>query len=287
MDIDLTLLLITFFIASIPVGAFAYGFSSTSVPILLTKYSTRQISPILNFIEVFQNIYNLFNNRDGLNRESVSFSLYGIPGIVFGSITGAYLISASVSEFKIIVYLILIPLILLQAYGFRKPVPVSYWKRFGSFITFPIGLLYGISTISGPPLALIINNQGLTRAEFRFNMALLRTVESLTTFSSYIALGVFSYQVIYYSLITTPSIIVGMLSGIFIAKLLNKEDFRRAVMSFDSYISGYGLSSNLMNANYLPQNLLGYFPLFLVIVLDAIILSKYIRARLKSNHKEE
>jgi Sulfite exporter TauE/SafE. len=230
------------FIASIPSGAFAYGFSATVTPLLLIRYTNRQISPILNFIEIFQNAANVMLNFRNYTKKSLIITIYGIPGIAIGSLLGAYLLKISVNDalLKVIVYSVLIPLILLQAAGFRKEISLDKWKKVGYLVTFPVGVLYGVSTISGPPLALIINNQGLTKEEFKFAISALRVAESITTFSGYLTLGVFSSQVLYYVAITSPAVITGMAIGVVTARIIKrKEDFRRLVMSFDSWVSGW------------------------------------------------
>lgn len=269
------------FIASIPSGAFAYGFSATVTPLLLIRYTNRQISPILNFIEIFQNAANVMLNFRNYTKKSLIITIYGIPGIAIGSLLGAYLLKISVNDalLKVIVYSVLIPLILLQASGFRKEISLDKWKKVGYLVTFPVGVLYGVSTISGPPLALIINNQGLTKEEFKFAISALRVAESITTFSGYLTLGVFSSQVLYYVAITSPAVITGMAIGAVTARIIKrKEDFRRLVMSFDSWVSGYGLSFNL--GKVIGYDVL-YWPMIVVIAIDLYLISKYIVKRKK------
>ncbi|QXJ34054.1 sulfite exporter TauE/SafE family protein [Saccharolobus shibatae] len=281
MSLDLTYLSIILFIASIPSGAFAYGFSATATPLLLIKYTNRQISPILNFIEIFQNTANVILNSKNYTRKSLIVTTFGIPGIIMGSIIGAYILKISLNDslIKVIVYSVLIPLILLQAAGFRKEISLDKWKKIGYLVTFPVGVLYGVSTISGPPLALIINNQGLSKEEFKFAISTLRVAESITTFSAYLTLGVFNPQVFYYAAITSPAVITGMLVGIFTARIIKqKEDFRRLVMSFDSWVSGYGLSFNL--GKVIGYDVL-YWPMIVVIGIDLYLLSKYVVKRKK------
>ena len=44
-----------------------------------------------------------------------------------------------------------------------------------------LGVLYSVTTISGPPLALLFNNQGLVKDQFRAGLALVRVAESCLT----------------------------------------------------------------------------------------------------------
>ena len=59
----------------------------------------------------------------------------------------------------------LLPLILLQAAGFRRPIRSETTAAVPLGVG--IGLLYSITTMSGPPIALFWNNQGLKKDEFK------------------------------------------------------------------------------------------------------------------------
>jgi hypothetical protein len=52
-----------------------------------------------------------------------------------------------------------------------------------------LGVLYSTTTLSGPPLALLLNNQGLAQDEFRAAIALIRVAESSFTLVTYLFLG--------------------------------------------------------------------------------------------------
>ncbi|MEZ2147427.1 hypothetical protein AAE026_34880 [Bradyrhizobium sp. DN5] len=84
---------------------------------------------------------------------------------------------------------IILSLILLQAAGWRRPVEASWLigLPFGSML----GILYLVTTISGPPLAMLFNNQGLVKHEFRAGLALVRVAESSVTAFVYYQLGLF------------------------------------------------------------------------------------------------
>src|SRR5262249_31547818 len=68
---------------------------------------------------------------------------------------------------------------LVQAAGWRRPIQ-STWLIGLPFGT-ALGILYSVTTISGPPLAILFNNQGLVKNEFRAGLALVRVTESSVT----------------------------------------------------------------------------------------------------------
>ncbi len=175
--------------ASFVNGALGYGFSSLTVPLALVFYTNRILNPVVVLVEVFINFYVLFINLKGVPAvwKKVFSILVGLlPGIAVGAVS---LASLHPGWIKFGTYIVILPLILLQAAGQRWPVR-STW-----LIGFPfgaaLGVLYSVTTISGPPLAILFNNQGLVKNEFRAGLALVRVVESSVTAIVYYKLGLF------------------------------------------------------------------------------------------------
>src|SRR5215813_4691855 len=110
-------------------GALGYGFSSITVPLALLFLSNRTLNPALVVIEVPLNAYVLWVNRSAL------------PAIwrrLLQALAG-----------------------LIQAAGFRRPIQSE--RSVGLLFGSGVGLLYSVTTISGPPLAIMLNNQGLAK----------------------------------------------------------------------------------------------------------------------------
>jgi Sulfite exporter TauE/SafE len=116
-----SLALITLFAAAVN-GALGYGFSSITVPVALLLYTNRILNPALVLIEVTLNSYMLF-----INRKSVPLAwkrvLHILWGLIPGVLAGSYLLSSvNPGWLKFFTYAILLPLIILQAAGVRKPI---------------------------------------------------------------------------------------------------------------------------------------------------------------------
>jgi uncharacterized membrane protein YfcA len=176
-------------IAAFVNGALGYGFSSLTVPLALVFYANRVLNPAIVVIEVFLNLYVLFINLSGVPAvwKRVFPILIGLlPGITVGAFVLALV---HPSWIKLGTYTIILPLILVQAAGWRKPVR-STWLIGLPFGTV-LGILYSVTTISGPPLAILFNNQGLVKDEFRAGLALVRVAESSVTAILYYQLGLF------------------------------------------------------------------------------------------------
>src|SRR5690348_9530286 len=167
------------FLAAFVNGALGYGFSSLTVPVALVFYTNRILNPAVVVIEVVINIYVLLINLSGVSvvwRRVLPLIIGLLPGIGLGSLV---LYSVQPGWVKFSTYAVILPLILLQAAGLRRPFG-STWLTGVPFGT-ALGVLYSLTTISGPPLAILFNNQGLVKNEFRAGLALVRVVESSVT----------------------------------------------------------------------------------------------------------
>jgi len=177
-------------VAAIVNGALGHGFSSITVPVALLVYTNRVLNPALVLVEVCINSYVLLMSRASLGavwKRLVPIVLGLFPGIVLG----ALLLSTVNPEWlKLFVYTSLLPLILLQAAGVRRPVRLT--PALGAPFGTGLGILYSLTTISGPPLALLFNNQGLVKQEFRAALGMIRVAESTLTALAYYHLGLFT-----------------------------------------------------------------------------------------------
>src|SRR5882672_10289978 len=257
-------------------GALGYGFSSLTVPLALVFYTNRILNPAVVLIEIFLNLYVLFINLNGVPAvwKRVFPILIGLlPGIAVGAFV---LASLQPGWIKFGTYTVILPLILVQAAGWRRPIR-STWLIGLPFGT-ALGILYSVTTISGPPLAILFNNQGLVKNEFRAGLALVRVVESSVTAIVYYNLGLFVAESQGLLAVLVPAAVVGIPLGAFVIRRLDAETFRRICMSFDAWIVGFGLSRVLIELE-LAQGVTAYGPLSIAILVDAYLLYVFFKAR--------
>ncbi len=265
------LILISLFAAFVN-GALGYGFSSLTVPLALVFYTNRILNPAIVIMEVFINLYVLFINRrdvPAIWRRTLPILLGLLPGIAIGA---AALTSVQPNIVKLITYVLILPLILIQAAGWRRPIQATWLVGvpFGS----ALGLLYSLTTISGPPLAVLFNNQGLVKNEFRAGLALVRTVESIVTALVYYQLGLFITESQSILMLLVAGVVVGIPAGSFAIRRLNSETFRRICMSFDAWVVAFGLSRVLIELKVLSSPG-AYIVLVATILVDCILLYRF------------
>jgi uncharacterized protein len=255
-------------------GALGYGYSSISVPIALLVIAGRVLNPALVIIEVVLNLYALVINWRNVHRVAgrvLPLSLGLVPGVLAGAML---LGTVATGDAKLIAYAVLLPLILVQASGARWPIRN---ERVASVpLGVGVGMLYGLTTISGPPLALFWNNQGLPKDEFKVALALIRSIESVFALAAYAYLGLLTQESASLLPWLAPGVLIGFPLGHWLVRQVGIETFRRVCMSFDAYLVSFGLARVLTSFGVTPA--LAYQTMVLTALIDGRMLWTYFRA---------
>jgi uncharacterized protein len=264
-------------------GALGYGYSSISVPIALLVVAGRVLNPALVIVEVAINLYALFWNRGSIRRvlpRVIPLAVGLIPGVVVGSMLLGRVAPGSA---KLVVYLVLLPLILIQASGRRWPIR---GERTASVpLGAGVGILYGLTTISGPPLALFWNNQGLAKEDFKVGLAVVRTIESVCALLTYAWLGLLTRESSGLLPYIVPGVVLGFPIGHALIKRVSSETFRRVCMSFDAYLVSFGLARTLIDFGIAPG--VAYQVLVATAIVDANLLWTFFRSRSRAARTAE
>jgi uncharacterized membrane protein YfcA len=245
------------------------------VPLALLFLSNRVLNPALVLIEVALNAYVLWVNRDALAnvwRRVLPMVIGLAPGVILGTLIVS---RVSPAWLKLWTYIVLLPLILLQAAGYRRPIRAE--RAIGLPFGFGIGILYSVTTISGPPLAVMLNNQGLAKREFRAALGFIRLAESTFTAIAYFTAGLITTQSISLIPQILPSVLIGVPIGAWLIRQMKVETFRRLCMSFDAWVVGFGVSTVLRDLK-IVEGPAAYLFLGTVIAIDAVLLYRFFSA---------
>jgi hypothetical protein len=271
MSSELLLAVITFG-AAIVNGALGYGFSSITVPLALLFLTNRVLNPALVPLEVALNAYVLWVNRDALPvvwRRVLPIVIGLLPGVILGT---ALVSQVNPAWLKFATFVALLPLILLQAAGYRRPIHSE--RAVGLAFGGGVGVLYSVTTISGPPLAVMLSNQGLTKKDFRAALGFVRLAESSMTAAAYAYAGLYTSTSMALIPWILPSIAIGVPIGAQIIQRVQPETFRRLCMSFDAWIVGFGLSTLVRELGLVP-GLEAYTILVVVGLIDTWLLYRF------------
>jgi uncharacterized membrane protein YfcA len=263
-------------------GALGYGFSSLTVPLALLFLTNRVLNPALVLVEVVLNAYVLFVNRNSVPavwRRMVPIIAGLGPGVAIGTMFVAYV---SPAWLKLATFTALLPLILLQASGYRRPIRSE--RSAGLLFGGGLGVLYSVTTISGPPLAAMLSNQGFAKQEFRASLGLVRLAESSMTAVAYVWAGMFTTESLALIPNIVPSLIVGVPIGAFLIRHIRAETFRRVCMSFDAWVVAFGISTLLRQLLIVP-GAAAFLVLAGVGMLDSWLLYRFFSGQ-RSNYVE-
>jgi len=267
----IALVSITLFAATVN-GALGYGFSSLTVPVALFFLTNRVLNPALVPIEVVLNAYVLW-----VNRASIPNVWQRVKPVVIalapGVIVGTALVSLLSSDWlKFVTYITLLPLILLQAAGVRRPIQSE--RAAGFAFGGGLGVLYSVTTISGPPLAVALSNQGLAKRDFRAALGVIRLAESSMTAVAYAYAGLYSASSMALIPQIIPSLAIGVPLGAKLIRHIRPETFRRICMSFDAWVVAFGLAG-LIRTLHLGGTGVAYLEFFSVVTLDLWLLYRF------------
>jgi len=266
---------ITLFAATVN-GALGYGFSSLTVPVALLFLTNRVLNPALVPIEVVLNGYVLWVNRASIPvvwRRTLPIVVALAPGIVVGTLAVS---AVNPDWLKFITYITLLPLILLQAAGFRRPIQSE--RAAGYAFGGGLGVLYSMTTISGPPLAVALSNQGLAKQEFRAALGIIRLAESSMTAVAYAWAGLYSRESFALIPLIIPSLAIGVPVGAKLIGHIRPETFRRICMSFDAWVVAFGMA-NLIRTLHIGGVSAAYIEFFAVVLFDIWLLYRFFSGR--------
>ena len=257
------------FIAAVVNGALGYGFSSITVPLALLFLENRVLNPALVLIEVALNAYVLWVNRRAAAavwRRVTTIIIGLVPGIIVGTIIIA---RVNPGWLRFATFVVLLPLILIQAAGYRRPIRAEH--AFGFLFGTAVGMLYSVTTISGPPLAVMLSNQGLVLHEFRAALGLIRLAESSLTGVSYQTAGLLTTDSLRLAVAIVPSVLIGVPIGAWVIRHVRAETFRRVCMSFDAWVVAFGLAT-LLRQLHVVESRAAFIIVAIVGALDAWLL---------------
>jgi hypothetical protein len=261
-------------IAAIVNGALGYGFSSVAVPLALLIVGNRELNPAIVLLEVVMNVYVLWVNRQALPRawRRAAFVIVGLPpGVALGTLA---LTHVDPSWLKLATFLGLLPLILLQAAGYRRAIRKE--RAASVALGAGVGVLYAVTTISGPPLAMFLTNQGYANQEFRAALGAIRLAASVLTLALYAQSALFTGTSLRLFVTILPSVLIGVPAGAWLIQRVREESFRRICMSFDAAIVAFG-ASTLLRALHVIDGGAAYLPFAAVVLYDVVVLYRFFR----------
>jgi len=225
------------FIASIIRGFNGFGFSAISISGFSFILPAIEIVPIILILEVLISIFMVPYVR---NKIDWNFVFKLLIGITIGSPIGLYLLkylSPDVTHLAVCLLIIFFSLILMRGYENQK-INNNYVKMFTGIIS---GILNGLTTLGGMPVALFLLATSIQPAIIRGSLAALFFLTDIYAFILSFFAGIVDLTTIYR---TVPLIII-LPIGVYIGNKFfvksKEETYRKVVFYFLIFISIFGL----------------------------------------------
>ena len=225
------------FIASIIRGFNGFGFSAICISGFSFILPAIEIVPIILILEV---LISIFMIPYVWNKIDWNFVFKLLIGITIGSPIGLYLLkylSPDVTHLAVCLLIIFFSLILMRGYENQK-INNNYVKMFTGIIS---GILNGLTTLGGMPVALFLLATSIQPAIIRGSLAALFFLTDIYAFILSFFAGIVDLTTIYR---TVPLIII-LPIGVYIGNKFfvksKEETYRKVVFYFLIFISIFGL----------------------------------------------
>ncbi len=234
--LEIYFIVFTVFIASIIRGFNGFGFSATCISGFSFILPAIEIVPIILILEV---IISIFMVPYILNKIDWNFVLKLILGIIIGSPIGVYLLKylpPDVTHLSVCVLIIFFSFLLMQGY-LNKKINNNYGKFFTGIIS---GILNGLTTLGGMPVALFLLVTSIQPAIIRGSLAALFFLTDTYAFALSFFAGIVDMTTIYRTLPLIIILPIGVYMGDKFFVKSKEETYRKVVFYFLIFISIFG-----------------------------------------------
>jgi uncharacterized protein len=206
-----------------------FGSALISIPLLSLLFGAKFAIPFILIYECLIDLMIL--SRNGFearaeSRKAIPLLIGGIVGVVLG--TEVLILSGErVLRISIGIALILFSLLMLKRINLRIENQRSSYSLaglVGGFLCSSIGM-------PGPPVALILSSQGLSKESFRRVIVVFLTAIDFINFIYFILIGLITGDMLVQSLKFIPALILGFALGDFVFARCSEIQFRKVVMA--------------------------------------------------------
>ncbi|MEJ8307013.1 sulfite exporter TauE/SafE family protein [Saccharibacillus sacchari] len=201
----------------------SFGFALIALPLLSLFLPLRQAVPIIVIFSLFVCLLVVIPNRRDVNVRQIWLLI--AAGIVAAPFGTYLLVVVDASILKTVTGLLISLFAALMLLG--RSLPIRNERI--AFLTAGLlsGLLNGSISVSGPPLALILSNQGMGKQEFRANLALNGVVLNLVSIVSFAAAGLLDRETGSFLAGTIPAMLIGVWLGATAVRRFDERLFKR------------------------------------------------------------
>ena len=223
---DILILSLIVFLASLIQGATSFGFSLVALPLMGFILNLKEIVPLLVILSLVLNILIALQLKMKPNiKEIFLLFIFGIIAIPFGVklllIVDEFILKKAVSIFLIVVAI-------MMARGYKIEIKN---KNLALIITGTLsGVLNGSVSLSRPPIVILLSNDQKNRDDFRISLTSLFILFNLFTVLMYLNKGLLSVSIMTSYLPIVPFLFAGTFIGVKIGNKIDEGKFKQIVL---------------------------------------------------------
>ena len=225
------------FIASIIRGFNGFGFSATCISGFSFILPAIEIVPIILALEV---IISIFMVPYIWNKIDWKFVFKILSGIIMGSPIGLYLLkhlNPETTHLSVCLLIIFFSILLMKGYS-NQTINNNYGKIFTGIVS---GILNGLTTLGGMPVALFLLITSIQPAVIRGSLAALFFLTDIYVFILSFFAGIIDITTIYRVVPLTIILPIGVFIGNKFFVKSKEETYRKVVFYFLIFISILGI----------------------------------------------
>ena len=241
--VEISFIIFTVFIASIIRGFNGFGFSATCISGFSFILPAIEIVPIIIALEV---IISIFMIPYIWNKIDWKFVFKILLGIIIGSPIGLYLLkhlSPETTHLSVCLLVIFFSILLMKGYSNQK-INNNYGKIFTGIVS---GILNGLSTLGGMPVALFLLITSIQPAVIRGSLAALFFLTDIYAFILSFFSGIVDITTIHRVIPLTIILPIGVFIGNKFFIKSKEETYRKVVFYFLIFISILGIFRIISN----------------------------------------
>jgi uncharacterized membrane protein YfcA len=206
-------------------GSVGFGFSILAAPLLILINPVLVPGPLL-VPSLAQILLIAIRDRRAIDLSGIKWAL---AGMIPGTFAGAFILSALPDgQLKLIFGSLVLTAVGISLLG----VPISPTAPILSSAGFLSGIMSAVSTISGPPLALIY--QHASGANLRGTLAIYFLGVTIFSMVALGGVGRFSWQHFLWALPLVPAAILGVWASRFTIEILDRGFIRPAILTLSA-----------------------------------------------------
>lgn len=207
-------------------GITSFGFSLLAVPLLSLLMPLQLIVPILVIFSLVMNVIIFTKVKGHINKLQIALLvIFGLSSIPIG-INALQGIDENI--IKIVVGVVIIISAISMNFGLKvkfKNQNIAY-----AITGFFSGILNGSSSLSGPPVILLLSNEGASKENFRKTLSTYFLVLNLFTIPIFIMEKMITEEVLVNTLKLSPALFIGVFTGVFFGNRLPDRIFKKVTL---------------------------------------------------------